>query len=153
MAQDSYVFKQVKNLAVTGQLNFTDIGTTYKLALVTVDAFTSINEKSEYTNWTSLSHTEIPIGGGYTGPIALSGVGVKEVSDINSDSVRDYIVYANDVTISNSTLEVAGVVIMKTDGTLICAIDVRNNGNTIKSNIGVFTVTLNQSSNGFLIIK
>ena len=156
----SFIFDQVKDMAVKGQLDFTS--GTFKLALLDNTIVDSPASWSDKTLWSEIEQYEIDesaVGYNYVGYTqkTLTNVGVTtDTNDADGDGLTDYKVYADNVTWVQSTIDADCAVIYKDDGatlSLICAIDLRPNGTTVSSTVGTFTVTLSNGSGGFLIIN
>ena len=168
----SYVFDQVKRFVASGTLNFTNVNDgQYRVALVTEGAVSST--LSDKTRWSEISQYEIndPSNSnynseGYPGHSdakpgnPLNGVNTIEMADAGEDcddGLPDIKVYADNVNYNVSTIDAAGAVILRgrtdTDYDLITMLDLRNGGELVRSNNGVFQILLSNESGGFLIIK
>ena len=148
----SFIFNQVKGMAIQGQLDFSTQA--FKLALLDNVIVDDPETWSEKTLWSEVESNQIIPGGGYTIPVDLANVVVAEINDVSGDSLKDFKVSADNVTWVQSTITASCAVIYREDGKLICALDLRPDGSTpVSSVVGTFTVTLDTGSGGFLIIN
>lgn len=166
----SFVFNGIKKQIGNGTFSFNVNDGQLRLALFSSGIFDNNNlTYSSKTRWDEIKHLEITEVSGYNseqyGPKSLTGVGIGDLADaggVCDDGLLDQKVYANDVVYPVSTIDADCALIVRTASTSgqiqdddlpVMAIDIRNNGNTISSNQGVFTIRLNSNSGGFLIIK
>jgi len=168
----SFVFDQIKEFAVDGTLNFKSVPDgMYRVALLTNTIVDSPETYSKKTLWSEIMIYEITLAQGYNvinypdnvngkPGSPLTGVNVYDLPDNGSsggDRLMDKVVAANDIIYNNSTITADCAVIMRarTDGDydLITALDIRENGASVNSSNGTFTLLLSVNSGGFLTIK
>lgn len=168
----SYVFDQVKRFAGSGSLNFdTAPDGHFRIVLCTGDVLNS-SAHSDKEFWSELSGYEITENDlynddGYPNNVnsvpgsSLNGVGINTIADANGscdDGLPDNVIYAEDVVYNVSTIDADAAIIVRESSTtgeydLITALDLRIGGDPVRSNTGVFSLLLSESSGGFLIIK
>ncbi len=156
----SYMFDQVKILAATQAIKFVDNDGIYMLALLD-DTILDKTTYSGKTKWSDISSYEISNVSGYNSltyeqrPITnMVGETLTDAGGACDDGLPDYKVSAQNIIYNVSTIDADCAVIMrKSDGALIACLDLQSNGSKISSNMGVFTVRLDSSSGGFLILK
>jgi hypothetical protein len=158
----SYVFEQVKNMIVTGELNFKDVpDNAFTLALLDNTIVSDVATFSTKSVFGDISQYEIAKEGGYTKK-GITSIDIVSIDDINSDSVDDIMIVSDDIVYPNSNITASCAVIFKADDDkLITALDLRsetvagdpNTLSPIQSVNGSFRIKLSADSNGFLIIK
>jgi len=164
----SYIFKNVKKYAAIGKLNFNN--GIYRVALCTHELVDTPKTYWDKEYWSDINEFEITNVTGYpndgyeTTPTApghpLQGIGVVYKDDAGipcDDGLEDILVYANDVSYNISHIKADCAVIMKKNISgqyeLICAIDIRVDGQSVISNNGVFKLLFSEKNGGFLVIK
>jgi len=152
----SFVFSNAKLQLSYGNLSFEPGEGVYKLALMSSD-IRSISGVVDFITWGQIKTHEVDDNDTtkYT-PKMLSGVTSERKNN------GECIISADNVSYPISTISASYIVIVKSstnngiindDDILVLAIDVRNGGNPITSNNGVFNINLNSASGGFLKIK
>lgn len=171
----SFVFDQVKEFAITGSLNFdsSSVGDGYyRIALMVGDIVDDPEGFSNKKLWSEVSQYEIIQPNlnynhdGYPGrPVdgkpgnALRGVGIADIPNGGIDNLLDKVAYADNINYNVSTIDADCMIIMRINTTipndydLITAIDIRNAGQSVRSNNGVFSLLLDLSNGGFLTVK
>jgi len=170
----SFVFDQVKEFAISGTLNFNNVADgTYRVALMVSDVVDDPSLYSPKKYWSEISQFEIVNystynNDGYPGrnPYpdskpgnVLKGVKIEDnPAGGGDDGLMDKVAYAKNISYNVSTIDADCVIIMKisskpNDYDLIAAIDIRVDGQSVKSNNGVFSLLFDLNSGGFLTVK
>lgn len=169
----SFVFNNIKSQLALGTFSFKVNDGQFRLALLTSGIFDNNNVTySGATKWSEIKSFEINQSSNSTynsnqySQKIIYNVGTGVVTDNGTaecdDGLPDVKVYANDVVYPVSTIDADCAVIIKTSNTTgdiddddvpVLALDIRNNGKTISSNNGTFSIRLNSDSGGFLTIK
>ncbi len=160
----SFIFDQVKTLLATNAIKLVDNDGTYVLALLDNTILDAKSTYSSKTKWSDISTYEISSVTGYNSVTYeqrsltnMSGETITDAGGSCDDGLPDYKVSAQNIVYNVSTIDADCAVIMRKnisgDNDLVVALDLRSNNTKISSNMGVFTVRLDSSSGGYLIVK